>query len=173
MCSRAAAARSSSSSWPGCCPGPGLRRCTLMLLGHVSSFPELSHGKERGPSLRPGPHIGLTPHPFFSLSCLGLGTLYSASPTTQLFKLIIPFKDRSKTRFLQESFLNCPFLSLLPCAPQLVFSLFQPGLCACIFPSYRGATVSVGYREECSDYLSHLLTLSFLPQTMRLYAMGG
>lgn len=74
-----ALARRSASSWPGCCPGLGPHRCTPMLPGRVSTFPELSHGKERGHLLR-GAHTGLTPHPSFSLPRLGLGTFGSASP---------------------------------------------------------------------------------------------
>ena len=68
MSPHVAAARSSASSWPGCCPGPGQHRCTLMLLGRVSSFPELSYREERSQLLGIGPHLSLTPHPSHFMS---------------------------------------------------------------------------------------------------------
>lgn len=119
MSPRAAVARSSASSWPGCGPGPGPRKCTLMLLGRVSGFPELGHREGKGRLLRPGLHIGLTlilPSHF----CVLAQALCSASPHLTFLPALqtVPaFQSLNQNCLLQEAFWDCSSLRLPSVSP--------------------------------------------------------
>ena len=115
MSPRAAVARSFASSWPGCCPGPGQHRCTLMLLGRVSSFPELSYGEERGHllSLGPPPESHTSS---FSLHILAW-VLCSASPHLPALQIVRVFQSLDQNLPSPESLLGLPKPSfMLPSA---------------------------------------------------------